>query len=236
MLVSVLRTQFDASAQGTHLCIPISTNVRSVQCMDEELYEEGYDLEGEVGPFMDTIHDEPGPKYHNEERPGEDTEKQAAEGSVQAPAPYTPLSEADIKKMKVTDLRDELHKRKKSVKGKKDELMQCLIDFKDLPADASAGGDQQIDQQPASFHHGAKWRVLEQDKTKQVNEPNEIPGLKGPTVPKGGKECEKFDFSDDFDHDPFIVMSKEYEWNSKGQVKVGKDGKPKMSERIHMQG
>ena len=50
---------------------------------------------------------------------GEDTEKQAAEGSVQAPAPHTLLSEADIKKMKVTDLRDELHKRKKSVKGKK---------------------------------------------------------------------------------------------------------------------
>ena len=113
--------------------------------------------------------------------------------------------------------------------------MQWLIDFTDLPADESAGDDQQIDQQPAGFHHGAKWRVLEQDKTKQVNEPNEIPGLKGPTVPKGGKECEKFDFSDNFDRDPFIAMSKEYEWNSKGQVKVGKDGKPKMSERIHMQ-
>jgi len=65
--------------------------------MDGELYEEGYDSEGEVGPFMEAIHDEPDPKYHNEETPGEDTEKQAAEGSeVQAPAPYTLLSEADI--------------------------------------------------------------------------------------------------------------------------------------------
>ena len=124
MLVSVLRMHFDASAQGTHLFIPIFTNICTVQCMDEELYEEGYDLEGEVGPFMDAVHDEPDPKYHNEETPGEDTEKQAAEGSVQAPAPYTLLSEADIKKIKVTDLRDELRKRKKSVKGKKDELMQ----------------------------------------------------------------------------------------------------------------
>ena len=56
----------------------------------------------------------------------------------------------------------------------------------------------------------------------------------GPTVPNGGKECEKFDFSDNFDCDPFIVMSNEKKWNSKGQVKVGKDGKPKMSERIHV--
>ena len=96
MLVSVLRMQFDASAQGTHLCIPIFANICTVQCMDEELYEEGYDSEGEVGPFMDAIHDEPDPKYH-EETPGENTEKQAAEGSVQAPAPYTLLSEADVK-------------------------------------------------------------------------------------------------------------------------------------------
>jgi len=44
--------------------------------------------------------------------------------------------------------------------------MQQLINFKDLPPDESAGGDQQIDQQLASFHHGAKWRVLEEDKTK----------------------------------------------------------------------
>ena len=57
----------------------------------------------------------------------------------------------------------------------------------------------------------------------------------GLTVPKGGKECEKFDFSDNFDHDPFIAMSKEYEWNSNCQVKVSKDGKPKMSEKKHMQ-
>ena len=85
--------------------------------MDKELYEESYDSEGEVGPLPD-------PEYHNEETPGEDTKKQAAEGSVQASVFYTLLSEADIKKMKVTDLRDDMHKRKKSVKGKKDELMQ----------------------------------------------------------------------------------------------------------------
>jgi len=145
MLVPGLWMQFDASAQGTHLCIPISTNKCTVQCMDEELYEEGYDSEGEVGLFMDAVHDVPHPEYHNEEAPGVDTEKQAAEGSEQSPAPYTLLSEANIKRMKVTDLRDELHKTKKSVKGKKDELMQWLIKFKDLPPDESAGGDQQID-------------------------------------------------------------------------------------------
>jgi len=139
--------------------------------------------------------------------------------------------------MKATDLRDELHKRKKSMKGKKDELMQWLINFENLPPDESAGGDQQIDQQPAGFHHRAKWRVLEQDKTKWVSNLNEIPSVMGLTVPKGGEEWEEFDFSDNFDCNPFMVMSKEYEWNSKGQVKMGKDGKPKMSEeRIHTQG
>ena len=71
-----------------------------------------------------------------------------------------PLLEEDIKKMKVTELKDELKKHKLSMNGNKGILMEHLLQAHNLPP---ASNVSTKNQQPAGFSDGSKWRALEPD-------------------------------------------------------------------------
>lgn len=53
--ITVTRTQLKVTEQGTYLSVPVSNAVRSLSCCDEEAFDDGYDSDGQLGPFYDAI-------------------------------------------------------------------------------------------------------------------------------------------------------------------------------------
>lgn len=245
--VSAMHTSFERSEQGTYLSIPVANDVRALSCTNEDAFDEGYDSDGQHGPFFDAVFDEV-PFEHYEEEPvegrapavGSTVPANVAENEVS----YTPLSEITIQAMTVKNLKDELKKRKQAVGGKKDELVQRLLSVAHLPPVSTADpepvrAEPTNDQPDSCFHHEAKWRLLELDTANPIDDPSSnMPGLVAPTTHAvgGTVECIKYNFNDTFDRDPFIALSKECAVDRHGNPKKDKDQNYVMVEAVRKKG
>jgi hypothetical protein len=69
--VTVMHTSFERSEQGTYLSVPVSNDARALSCINEEAFDEGYDSDGQRGPFFDAVADKVEFEYYEEETPAE---------------------------------------------------------------------------------------------------------------------------------------------------------------------
>ena len=102
--------------------IPATPEQRSLTLFDESDNEDGYDSDGCIGPFFDAVKDEDDLINDDEVEVGV-----AIDAPIEAAAENI-LTEEEISKMKVVDLKEELKKRACSVRGRKQELVSRLID------------------------------------------------------------------------------------------------------------
>ena len=119
-MVSSRQVEYDMNAEGVALSVPVTTQMRMSLNSNQLTYHDGYDSDGEVGPFYDAVANELDSKdeMYDEEEHGEPVVEAIQEDES---TPDTPsLTEEDINKMTVAQLKEELHKRKQSVNGKKE--------------------------------------------------------------------------------------------------------------------
>jgi hypothetical protein len=107
------------------------------------------------------------------------------------------------------------------------------------PLNVIATGIVTNDTQPTeNFHHGVGWRLLEPD-SMPLEEPIKMPGLVITTTHLAGatEESKKYNYSEQFDRDPFTASSKEWIRNSNSSLKVDRNtGEPLLQEVIHEKG
>eukprot|EP00957_Ditylum_brightwellii_P066116 5015406-Ditylum_brightwellii.AAC.1 len=58
---------FSRSSSGVFLLTPISPEIQKIENINKELYEEGYDTDGDMGPFYDAVEHEEDLAFNIEE-------------------------------------------------------------------------------------------------------------------------------------------------------------------------
>ena len=195
--MSICQVQFELNNKGTHLSVPMFMTVPVIKCNSPELYEEGYDSAAEIGLFFDAVEDEEDPESYSEDT----LQMNDAAPATNSEPSYMPLLEEDIKKMKVTELKDELKKHKLSMNGNKGILMEHLLQAHNLPP---ASNVSTKNQQPAGFSDGSKWRTLEPDMSNPRVEPNKIRPCQAYSTCRRKGIQKKNDFNEQFDRTPLL--------------------------------
>ena len=113
VLASPLATQPSLSA--IELGLPPTPDSRQLICMNESENDKGCDRNGEMGPFYDAFYDEASLLCDNEVELG----TEILEPAPEIPSPATVLTHADIDKLKVVDIKEELKKCAVGIKGVK---------------------------------------------------------------------------------------------------------------------
>ena len=103
---------------STELVLPPTPYSWPLICMNKREIEKGYDSDGEMSPFYDAFYYESPLLCDNEAEVGTNL----LEPAPQIPSPATVLTHADIKKLKVVGLKEELKKCAYSIKVVKAEL------------------------------------------------------------------------------------------------------------------
>jgi hypothetical protein len=99
---------------GCYLSLPVTRECRTL-VVDEDMFEEGYDSDGQIGPFFDAVAHEVSFENYEEDAHQNDlvpviqTEAQPVmqeppDPSFQVANLHTPLTESEIHKMKVKEL------------------------------------------------------------------------------------------------------------------------------------
>ena len=118
-MMSVGRVNFDINEAGVALSVPVSTEIPNGN--DNYLtYHDGYDSNGECGPFFDAVEGEKiwDSDSNDEEPPSPEAAVEEAPANPKAPV----LTEEEIKRMNVNQLKEALKVRKQSTNGKQDVL------------------------------------------------------------------------------------------------------------------
>ncbi len=101
--------------------------------------------------------------------------------------------------------------------------MQRLLENAHVPPSSNDGlSAAEEDNRPfPCYHPGARWRLLEQDTTSPIQNPNNLPGLVAPTIcATGGTiEPQKYNINEEVDRDPFIAQAPKYEVDRHGKIK-----------------
>ena len=147
--------------------IPTSSRYRIIKNRDESTYDDGYDSDMNVGPFLDAIMNE---SDRTEEEEDEDLPASmlagahAQEGEVrdEAQGEGTPawfLFDDAIKQMKVDELKVEIGRRGLKPKGNKSALVQMLQDCIEKRLPIIEGPVANLNEL-SGFPVGSKWKLL----------------------------------------------------------------------------
>lgn len=249
---------YERILDGCYLSVPVTKEVRTL-VMDEELFDDGYDSDGQVGPFFDAVANEvdfdsyeedahehvpPVPVVQAEAMP---PVPEPLDPSSSAASSYTPLTQSEIWQMKVKELREALSAQKQRQTGNKSELVERLLQCMHLPpttnlpgttSETNANAEVIVTPTDSCFDPNCRWEQLEPDLTQRVPEPTAGTGLLGPTTFASGatSEAPKYQYDIEIDHAPFTALSKEYVVKRNGEVKKDRHGKPVMDEVIRKKG
>ena len=164
--------------------IPMSPDERQVVVVDDALYDEGYDSDGEPPPWegVDLIENEI-VGAEEECLPDSATPIPAIAAPPENVAQFS-LTVDEMMKMKVGELQDALQKRGLSRKGQKKVLQERLKDAIESGAPLIAGMSSTAAANVAGdvFDPTARWELLEQDGD-VIEEPALGAGLHAPTQP-----------------------------------------------------
>jgi hypothetical protein len=239
--ISARRVEYDTTSNGVLLSVPVTSDLPQANRANCSQYQEGYDSDGEIGPFFDAIENQ---RYDNDEIFNEEEPERAEENIVneesemqQADEPMANLP--NYHTMTVAQLKDELRKRNLSVNGRKEVLIQRLL----TPQPSNMAGqranttrEQRNPQALPGFSPHAAWVSLTCS-NERVQEPNQHhPHLVGPTVPTGQQEAPKFNFAETFDRPPFTAMTSSVKVNAHGKPLHGRNGQPIYQDEIRDEG
>ncbi len=147
--------------------IPTSKPSRKIKNVDENKWEEGYDSDGELGPFLDAVVDQGGVDVEGEDDGLPDSMVVVGSGSGnttntngEVTSPDWFLSDEQINVLKVDALKEAIKMRGVVPKGRKDELRvmlkQCME--KGMGIVEGVTKDMQV---LSGFPVGSRWKELQ---------------------------------------------------------------------------
>jgi hypothetical protein len=216
--VSARRVEYDTTSTGVLLSAPFTSDLPHSNWNENSTqYQEGYNSNGEIGPFFDAV-------ANQREDDDEEEQEKAAENiaSEEHDQPIEPAADLpNFYAMNVVQLKDELRKRNLPVNWRNKIVIQHLL----APwTENSALGQQDCPQHLTGFAPNSKWSDLKCS-DELMQEPNQQhPRLVGPTVPTGQSEAWKFNFTETFDQPLFTAMSSPVKVNSNGKPLHNKNG------------
>ncbi len=218
--------------------IPDTPEQRAVRNVNPDLFETGYDSDGLRAPWEGIEEEDCAEEEELQE--GDATQNHVPEPLVPERANPNPtvLTEADVMKMKVSELKTHLKRRALSVRGKKSELQERLkvalrnnaqlVNEMDPETVANLAGD--------TFDAGARWFLLEPDMDDEVEEEVlEIDGVDfhGPTSDGAQKGASRYNYSDEFDRPVFNGMGKQPRVWRNGRLALDRNRKVQYEVKPH---
>ena len=218
--------------------IPNSPEQRAVGIIDDDLYDNGYDSDGQRAPWEGIVVEDYGDEEVLEE--GEATETAIAEEVEPAAGNPNPtvLTEADVMNMLVSELKTHLKNRALSVKGRKSELQERLKSAVRNNAQVVTEMDPNVAENLAgdTFDPGARWVLLEPDNDDEVEEEIlEIDGVgfHGPTSDGAGKGAKRYNYTEQFDRLVFNGTAKQPKIWRNGRISLDHNRKVQYEVRSH---
>ena len=152
--VSARRVEYEVSDTGVVLSVPISSQLPYSNNNNEQTYQDGYDSDGEIGPFFDAVafqlDDEDEVFDEEEHAPAPETTNENQQQETEVP-PAASIPNFHL--MTVAQLKEELRKRNLPVNGRKDVLLERLLAPR---ATASAPGQREQPGNISGFAPSAK--------------------------------------------------------------------------------
>ena len=186
-----------------------------VMSVDENAYEEGYDSDGQLGPFYDAVEGEGGIMYHEDSircamldsstpsldnaaessQTGTDTNADTSDTISEESNRLFTMQDGDIKKLYVKDLREQCKLLGLDTRGNKQPLIERLIKAREdklcyLPPN-QVGNPERNQLASDGFSPLARWELLKvEEDAIPLEDELEVGGIKycAPTVP-----CEEFE-------------------------------------------
>lgn len=165
------------SPYGSNIGIPSSPKKKTLVAVVDEAGEEGYDTDGKLGPFFDGVQDEEPLEEIMEEEIGAGIryEVPVAAATIDAnqgqnlgsdtASTTPPLTQDNIEKMTVKDLRAELEKRGLSRKGLKKELADRLVKAVEenmpLLQNVMVNEGEELAPPDDGFAPQARWKIID---------------------------------------------------------------------------
>jgi hypothetical protein len=239
--------------------VPVTTEHVLAKNSNENTYSQGYDSDGEIGPFYDAVSGEK--DYSSEEEDDDDAQifppdridatpenLEATPGNLEAipmtsdavpinaePLPH--LTQFQIMAMTVNQLKEELGKRKLSKNGVKGALQQRLLARINAPIFNESEAQHEPPQTALieGFDPSATWRELIHNEN-PVDEPTRPNHLRGPSVPQNEDEFHKFNFDETWERPPFTAMSQVVKLGQRGQPLKDRRGQTLYEKDIRKEG
>ena len=229
--------------------LPPTPTARVPVLPSEDAMDNGYDSDGQLGPFLqDGVSEETNfcmdeAPVQGEKAPNVDGTEMAettenADGSV-VPEAVDALNDDAIDKMKVVDLRKELGMRGLSKNGNKGVLVKRLKEGiqKNVPLLVDRPTEQMENSAGDGFEAGAYWRLLEATGPPLDDSIMEVDGIlfRAPTTTEEEHKNADFDerpkkrnFGESFDREPFVgnqlLPERILKGKYRGQLKKNKVG------------
>ena len=173
------------SPSGSEIGLPESPQNRSFSALAEATADQGYDTDGEMGPFFDGVEEEGslegveeveiGSERRNESNNATAVEVNVGEenSEIQSDSPQE-LTVEGVDRLVVKDLRDELGKRGLSKRGKKSDLVERLkkaVEEKlPLLENVIVNEGETLVGAEDGFAAQAKWKILQPNEEDVVDE------------------------------------------------------------------
>ena len=204
--------------------IPDPKPVRAIKNTDEDKFNEGYDSDGEIGPFFDAVEDEINADVEVDDVDDGLPTSMGGDGTDAAPSPSDTSSDwfiegSDIMRMTADVLKKEIRRRCVVPKGNKKPLQIMLTEIVEKRMPIVDGGPDKNAEALGGFPVGSTWKMLEPNEDIVEVPFNEFE-FRPPTLqPNETPTTVKRNYDENFDRPVFAGRNKKGEVRLKGEVR-----------------